>query len=251
MLNNLVSVIIPCYNSSRYLRICVESVLAQTYQNLEIIIVDDCSTDNTTHQLLKALALQDNRIKVIYLNKNSGPAIARNKAIEQAKGRYIAFCDSDDMWMPKKIEAQLPLFKDKQVAVVYANYEKINARGERNNRIVCAPKQTNYQQLLKSNVIGNLTGVYDTQKVGKVFYQNIKHEDYALWLSILRKGWMAHNANQVLAAYRVHALSLTANKLKVSLWQWRIYRKQEHLSIIASIYYYVQYAIRAFIKSRI
>lgn len=244
-----VSIITPCYNASQYISYTIDSVLNQTYANWEMIIVDDCSTDNSS-DIIKQFISGDTRIKYFKTDNPSGsPVLPRNIGIEKATGRYIAFLDSDDIWLPTKLEEQLKLFKDEKTAVVFSNYEKMNEAGERNQRIIIAPKETNYHNLLKGNVIGNLTGIYDTEKVGKVYCQDIRHEDYVLWLSILKKGYIAKNTNTVTALYRVRENSVSSNKLKILSWQWNILRNVEKISLPKAIYYYINYAIRAFLKA--
>lgn len=244
----MVSIITPCYNSSAFIRQTIESVLNQSYSNWELIIIDDCSNDNSESIILKYVKL-DSRIKYLKTDKSSGsPVEPRNIGIKNAIGRYIAFLDSDDLWLSTKLEEQLKLFDNKYVAVVYSNYEKINEDGKRESRIVIATEETNYKSLLKSNVIGNLTGIYDTSKVGKVYCSNIKHEDYVLWLSILKKGFIAKNTNTVTALYRVRNNSVSSNKLKALTWQWNILRNVEKLPLYKSIYYYAYYAITALRK---
>lgn len=248
-MNSIVSIITPCYNASSYISFTIESALKQTYPNWELIIVDDCSTDNSS-DIIKQFISGDTRIKYFKTDNPSGsPVLPRNIGIEKATGRYIAFLDSDDIWLPTKLEEQLKLFKDDKTAVAFSNYEKMNEAGERNQRIIIAPKETNYHNLLKGNVIGNLTGIYDTEKVGKVYCQDIRHEDYVLWLSILKKGYLAKNTNTVTALYRVRENSVSSNKLKILSWQWNILRNVEKISLPKAIYYYINYAIRAFLKA--
>lgn len=248
-MNSIVSIITPCYNASSYISFTIESVLKQTYPNWEMIIVDDCSTDNSS-DIIKQFISGDTRIKYFKTDNPSGsPVLPRNIGIEKATGRYIAFLDSDDIWLPTKLEEQLKFFKDDKTAVAFSNYEKMNEAGERNQRIIIAPKETNYHNLLKGNVIGNLTGIYDTEKVGKVYCQDIRHEDYVLWLSILKKGYLAKNTNTVTALYRVRENSVSSNKLKILSWQWNILRNVEKISLPKAIYYYINYAIRAFLKA--
>ena len=245
----MVSIITPCYNASAFIEQTILSVQAQTYTDWEMLIVDDCSNDNSA-EIIKRYADKDRRIKYLNTDRSSGsPVKPRNIGIENAKGRYIAFLDSDDVWFPDKLEKQLNLFHDKKVAVVYSNYEKMNENGERGNRIIKAPSETNYYDLLKGNVIGNLTGVYDTEKVGKVYCQNIHHEDYILWLSILKKGFIAKNTNTVTALYRVRNNSVSSNKLKVLSWQWNILRNVENLPFYKSVYCFMCYAIKAILKA--
>lgn len=248
-MNSIVSIITPCYNASSYISFTIESALKQTYPNWELIIVDDCSTDNSS-DIIKQFISGDTRIKYFKTDNPSGsPVLPRNIGIEKATGRYIAFLDSDDIWLPTKLEEQLKLFKDDKTAVAFSNYEKMNEAGDRNQRIIIAPKETNYHNLLKGNVIGNLTGIYDTEKVGKVYCQDIRHEDYVLWLSILKKGYLAKNTNTVTALYRVRENSVSSNKLKILSWQWNILRNVEKISLPKAIYYYINYAIRAFLKA--
>lgn len=245
----MVSIITPCYNASQYISYTIDSVLKQTYPNWELIIVDDCSTDNSS-DIIKQFISGDTRIKYFKTDNPSGsPVLPRNIGIEKATGRYIAFLDSDDIWLPTKLEEQLKLFKDDKTAVAFSNYEKMNEAGDRNQRIIIAPKETNYHNLLKGNVIGNLTGIYDTEKVGKVYCQDIRHEDYVLWLSILKKGYIAKNTNTVTALYRVRENSVSSNKLRILSWQWNILRNVEKISLPKAIYYYINYAIRAFLKA--
>lgn len=245
----MVSIITPCYNASAFIEYTIKSVLAQTYTNWEMLIVDDCSKDDSA-EIIKKYSEKDNRIKYFKTESPSGtPTKPRNLAIKYASGRYVAFLDSDDIWLPTKLEEQIPLFQDEQTAIVYSNYEKISEDGCRNNRLIKAPDEVNYKDLLKSNVIGNLTGIYDTQKVGKIFCQNVHHEDYILWLSILKRGYKAKNTNKNAALYRVRENSVSANKLKVLSWQWNILRNVEKLPLHKTIYYFIFYAIKAFMKA--
>lgn len=249
-MNNTVSIITPCFNSAPFLPEMIDSVVEQTYDDWELIIIDDYSTDESAI-VIEKYCQKDSRIKYFKTKYPSGsPCLPRNIGIEYAKGRFIAFLDSDDIWLPNKLAEQLELFGDRKTAVVYSNYEKITESGERGERIVIAPETTSYQNLLKGNVIGNLTGIYDTQKVGKVYCQNIHHEDYILWLSILKKGYIARNTNVVHALYRVRKQSVSANKLNVISWQWYIYRNIERINCLKACYYFIHYAWRAFLKNR-
>lgn len=248
-MNKLVSIITPCYNSESFIVETIKSVISQTYTEWEMLIVDDCSTDNSA-EIIKEYSAKDSRIKYLRTDRPSGsPVLPRNKAIEAAKGEFIAFLDSDDIWLPNKIKEQIDLFKSKDVAVVYSNYEKISEKGIKNHRYVIAPTEIDYKNLLKSNVIGNLTGVYDVSKVGKVYCQNIKHEDYVLWLSILKKGYIAKNTNTINALYRVRNNSVSSNKLKILSWQWNILRNVEKQNFLKALYYYSIYAVKAFNKA--
>jgi glycosyltransferase involved in cell wall biosynthesis len=245
--NPLISVITPCYNSAKYIAQTIESVLSQTYQNWEMIIVDDCSTDNS-HQIALGFAEKDKRIRLYQLEQNSGVALARNRAIMESCGKYIAFLDSDDLWLPNKLENQIKLFDNNDIKIVYSNYEKLSETGIRSNRVIKAPSSVTYLELLKSNCIGCLTAIYDVSKTGKVYFEQFHHEDYILWLTILCSGCIARNTDTTEALYRVKKRSLSANKFIVLSWQWNIYRKFLKLPLFQSIYYFFFYAINAFSK---
>lgn len=248
-MNELVSVIMPVYNAEKYVESAIISVIAQTYSNWELLVIDDCSIDDSL-SVIKKYVEQDERIRLFHTEVASGsPAKPRNIGMEMAKGRYIAFLDSDDVWLPEKLEAQLPLFDNPDVAVVFSNYEKMTEDGLRSNRVVCAPVETDYKKMLKGNVIGNVTGVYDTYKVGKIFFRPIHHEDYVLWLSVLKKGYLARNTNMVTALYRLRKQSVSSNKWRTLSWQWYIYTSVEHINRFKAIYLFVCYAYKAFWKA--
>lgn len=247
-MKDIVSIIIPCYNSAHFICETIESVLGQTYSNWEMIIVDDFSTDNT-EEIVKTYVAQEHRIRFIRLEKNSGSATEpRNRGIQEAKGRFIAFLDSDDIWKPEKLEKQLPLFDNPKVAIVYSDYEKIDEASKYAGRRIYASESRTYRQLLLGNVIGCSTVIYDAEKMGKHYFISAGHEDYILWLSILKKGFLAINTQSCLAEYRVRTHSLSSNKLKASLWVWNIYVNIEKLGYLRSIYYFTNYAIRSFGK---
>lgn len=247
----LVSVIMPMYNSGMFVAQAIESVIAQTYSNWELLVIDDFSTDGS-REVVEGYARRDSRIHLLINDNHVGmPYAPRNFGIRHAKGDYIAFLDSDDMWLPNKLAVQIPLFEDRRVAVVFSDYEKINEEGGRAGRCIRTPKIVNYSKLLYSNVIGNLTGICDVKKVGKVYFQPIHHEDYAFWLSILKKGYVALSTRSVTALYRVRGDSVSSHKLTVASWQWSIYRDVERIGFMRSCCYFVVYAFKAFQKSLI
>lgn len=248
MFQDYISIITPCYNSVRFIDTTIKSVLQQTNPNWEMIIVDDCSTDGSD-LIIKKYSEQDERIRYMKTDKPSGsPTLPRNIGIENASGRFIAFLDSDDVWLPTKLEEQIKLFEDDRVAIAYCNYEKIDEEGRRNNRKVIAPSSTSYKEILKENVIGCLSAVYDSNRVGKVYFSKVGHEDFVMWLTILKKGFIAKNTNTVAALYRIQNNSLSSNKLKALSWTWNIYRNVEHLPFIRSCYYFLHYAVRTGLK---
>jgi glycosyltransferase involved in cell wall biosynthesis len=246
--NDLVSIITPNYNCASFIGQTIESVLSQTYRNWEMLIIDDCSIDNSVETVEKYVK-RDTRIKLFKTESNSGsPIKPRNIGIQNAQGRFIAFLDSDDLWHPDKLECQLPLFNNENVAVVFSNYEKITENGKRKDRVVTAPIKLTYKQLLKSNYIGCLTAMYDVSKTSKIYFSDFRHEDYVLWLTILKAGYIALNTNTLGALYRVHENSVTSKKMIVLKWQWAVYRNFLGLSFFLSMYYFCFYAVNAFVK---
>lgn len=247
----MISIITPSYNSQAFIGMAIDSVLSQTYSNWELIIVDDCSTDNSA-DIIQNYVQKDCRIKYFRTDRPSGsPTLPRNIGIKHAAGRHIAFLDSDDAWLPDKLEKQVKLLEDERVAIAFSDYEKMSEEGERNNRVIKAPKEVNYKQLLRGNVIGCLTAVYDTSKVGKMYFIPHTHEDYILWLSILKKGFVAVNTGTVEALYRVRRHSVSSNKWRVLSWQWDIYRNVEKVGLLKAMYYFAHYAYKAYRKARI
>ena len=246
--NDLVSIIVPCYNAEKHIGQAIESVLTQTYQHWELLVVDDCSTDRSA-EIIQSYCDKDERIIYAKTDTQTGsPVIPRNIATEKANGRFIAFLDSDDVWFPTKLERQTPLFSDEKTAIVFSNHEKINEAGERKNRIVKAPQTIDYKRLLKENAIRNSAGVYDTEKVGKVFLKNIDYEDFILWLEILKKGFIAQNTNTLELLYRIRKHSISDNKFRAAKWMWNIYRNVENLCLARALYYFSHYCVRAGLK---
>lgn len=246
---HLVSIITPSYNAEKYLSHTIESVLAQTYQNWEMLIVDDCSPDNA-NQLIENYAAKDSRIKLIKLEKNSGAAVARNKAIELASGRYIAFLDSDDRWVPHKLERQISFMQENQVAFSYTAYEKLNEDGMVVGRMG-VPNKVNYSDLLKVCSIGCLTAIYDAEMLGKIYMPLIrKGQDLGLWLRILKKIPYAYGLNEVLAQYQLRPDSISAKKGEKARYIWQLYREIEELGRIKAAYYFSHYAVAGVLRTR-
>jgi len=236
----LVSIIMPSHNSSRFLFQSIESVLAQTYQNWELIIIDNCSIDNSV-SIIEEFTNRDNRIKLIKSKKKESIAIARNRAIDAASGRYIAFLDSDDIWLPEKLERQIKFMNECGLVLSYSSYYLIDEKGGINGVFITKEIAT-HRELLKTCHIGNLTAIYDTFRIGKKYFEDIGHEDYALWLDILKQSKLVRGLRVPLAKYRIRDKSASSNKIKAASWQWNIYRNIERLSLIESIYYFMHYA---------
>ncbi|TYB96326.1 MAG: glycosyltransferase family 2 protein [Kosmotoga sp.] len=246
-MKELVSIITPLYNSKKFIADTLESVINQSYTNWEMLIVDDCSTDNGA-KIVKKYSQNDNRIKYFKQNINKGPAKTRNKAIKLANGRYIAFLDSDDLWKKNKLKKQLEYMKNNDFAFTFTRYQKINENGEKKGHI-SVPKKVNYKELLKHNVIGCLTAMYDIRAIGKVYMPDIlRRQDYGLWLRILKKVKYAYGLDENLAYYRVRKNTVSSNKIKAAQYQWKIYRSVENLNLLKSMYYFSHYAIKGIIK---
>ncbi len=249
-MNSLVSIITPSYNSEKFIASCIQSVVNQTYENWELLIVDDCSKDNSV-ALIKELVSNDDRIKPIFLTNNVGPATARNLAIKSAKGRFIAFLDSDDMWVSNKLEEQLKFMEEGSIAFSYTAYIRISEDDTKEYNVIRAPKSMGYQSYLKNTAIGCLTVILDRNKISDVEMPNVRSsQDMALWLKIMRTGVKAYGLNKVLAKYRLVSTSNTSNKIKATLGVWKVYREIEQLSLFYSLYCFVSYAFNA-IKRRL
>jgi len=248
MQNTMVSIIMPSYKSERFIAQAIESVISQTYTNWEMIIVDDKSPDNA-NVIIKSYIEKDKRIQLIELEQNSGPAVARNKAILESKGRYIAFLDSDDMWIATKLEKQILWMQTKKCALSYTSYFIIDESGKEQG-VFITKEQVSYWDLLKTNSIGCLTVIYDTDTLGKVLMPNIiKKQDYALWLKILKQIDNGYGMLEPLAYYRIVENSVSRNKFAGLKYLWNIYRDLERLNIFQTLYYfasYIYYGVRKY-----
>lgn len=243
---SLVSIIMPAYNSESYIKESINSVIQQTYKTWELIIIDDCSADNT---ISIVNSFKDERIKIIRNQKNIGAAKSRNRGIQIASGRFIAFLDSDDLWHETKLEIQICFIEENNLPFCYSAYIKINELGEKIKKI-SIPEQINRNKLLKTCYIGCLTAIYDCEKLGKISMPtDTLREDYATWLKIIKKTKYLRGINKPLAYYRIHKNQSSKKKLKMAHENWKIYRNQEGLSIIESLYFFFNYSIRGLIRS--
>ncbi|MEA3320536.1 MAG: glycosyltransferase family 2 protein [Bacillota bacterium] len=250
MSSSLVSVITPSYNAEKFISATIESVRTQTYTNWEMIIVDDCSKD-TTREILKEYAEIDPRIKPIFLEENSGAAVARNTALKIAQGDYVAFLDSDDLWVPDKLEKQLAFMQNNDYAFSFTAYNLMDENGKPLDKVIHVPKQIDYKGLLKNTIIGCLTVMIDTRKVEPLQMPLIRtRQDFALWLKVLRQGHIAYGMQEPLANYRIVEGSISSNKLKTAKRNWYVYREIEKLSLPYASWCFVNYAFYA-IKKRV
>lgn len=236
-MEELISIITPTYNCGKFIGETIESVLNQTYQNWEMIIVDDCSTDNT-RDVVDSYIARDGRIKYHLLEVNSGAAVARTKAMEIAVGQYMAFLDSDDLWFKDKLKRQLAFMKENGYSLTCTAYEHIDENGKPLNKVAKTKQKTNYNGVLLSCPVGNSTVMYNVVKLGKFAVPNIrKRNDDALWLQLLKKEKYIYGMPDVLMQYRVRANSISSNKLVLIKYHWQLYRKIEHLSVVRSAFH--------------
>ncbi|WP_104384584.1 glycosyltransferase family 2 protein [Sphingobacterium sp. HMA12] len=241
--NEIVSIVTPLHNGEQYVAQTIDSVLSQTYQFWELIIVDDCSSDGGP-DLVKEYMLRDSRIKLIESDTNSGPAISRNKAIEASNGKYIAFLDSDDLWTNDKLEVQINFMKANNAYFTFSYYDQIAEDGKFIKNVNNLPEKVDYLSSIKSNKIGCLTAVYDVAYFGKVYMEDIaKRQDYTLWLKLLKKVKNAYCVPKILAHYRIRENSVSSNKFKLVKFHWHIYRHIEGHSFIRSLYFISNYIL--------
>ena len=244
---DLVSIITPMYNAKETIESTIASVQAQTYKNWEMIIVDDCSNDGSA-AYVEQCASKDERIRLIRHDHNCGIAETRNTAMQHARGRYVAFLDSDDLWLPQKLEKQISFMKEHDASFSHTACEVVNESGQKIGKIRHVPLQVKYDELLRGNVINCLTVVIDVKRMGRPIMPAIRHEDYACWLGILQKEEYAWGLDEVLAEYREVGTSMSGNKFRVAQWQWKIYRDYLKIGLIKSCYYFVYYTWNALKK---
>ena len=231
----LVSILIPTYNSEKFIADSIQSVQNQSYKNWEMILVDDCSTDNTRGIVLE-MAQSDKRIQFLRLEKNSGTGVARNTALAKASGRYIAFLDADDLWKPEKLKKQIDFLTAKNLPFTFSFYDCIDEEGNKLNKRVEAPQKLSYRQLFFCNYVGNLTGIYDVDYFGKVEISSIrKRQDWMLWLSILKKIKTAQAVPESLAFYRIRENSISTSKLDLIKYNFAVYRRFHGLNLAVAL----------------
>lgn len=241
-----VSIVMPAYNAESTIAEAIKSVLRQTWPHWELLIVVDAATDRTL-EVARQWANQDRRVKVFNCEVNRGVSGARNIALDQAQGRYVAFLDSDDLWFAHKLEAQVSYMESEGVDLCYGSYVRFDERGPMN--VVVPASSTTFEQLTRSNVIGNLTGIVRRNRVADLRFRPIGHEDYLYWLSALRVIDVGCRLpdREPIGWYRVRQSSLSANKLRSLRWQWHIYRNELNLPLFKSAIlslHYAQEAIR-------
>ena len=247
-MSELVSIITPCFNSEKFLDECITSVINQTYKNWEMLIVDDNSSDNSSN-IINSYFKKDDRIKPIFLKDNLGSAMARNTAISRATGKYLAFLDSDDFWLPEKLNVQINFMKKNNYSFVFSSYSVIPSNEKKSKYVISVPKKISYTKYLKNTIIGCLTVVINKEKFKTIQMPNLRSShDMALWLNLLKEEKYAYGIQQELAVYREHKSSNTSNKFRAVYDVWNVYRKYEKLNIFYSTYNFIFYAFNAFKK---
>lgn len=234
-MSELVSIITPTFNAEKFLRATIESVLNQSYQNWEMILVDDASTDKTV-SIIKEFAQKDNRLKLTELPINSGNGYARNIALEKATGKYIAYLDADDLWLPMKLQNQIQFLKNNNLPFTFSFYDCIDEEGNSLNRRVEAPLKLTYDQLFFCNYVGNLTAIYDVDFFGKIVIEATqKRQDWRLWLTILKQIEVTKPVPEILALYRIRKDSISSSKFKLIKHNFGVYRDFHGFNFVFSV----------------
>ena len=249
MRDDLVSIITPAYRAAGVIDETIRSVIAQSYPDWEMLIADDCSPDDT-REVIRRWERTDPRIRLVELPKNGGPAEARNAAIQHAQGRWLAFLDSDDLWLPKKLERQLAFHRANGAKLSFTAFRRISADGSETGRLIEVPNCLAYKDLLANTAIATSTVIIDAASTGTIRMKKTYYDDFACWLEVLRSGGRARGLNEDLMRYRVMSASVSRNKRNSAMQVWRTYRDVERLSFLPSLYYFLSYGARGLLKYR-
>jgi glycosyltransferase involved in cell wall biosynthesis len=246
---DLVSVIMPAYNCADFIGETIKSVISQTYQNWELIIVDDFSTDDTGNVVFEFMK-KDHRINYFKLKHNSGAAVARNEAIKLSKGKYLAFLDSDDIWFPEKLTKQIDFMKKNNYGFTSTSYTKIDENGSSLNRTINAKYKQDYNSLLKF-CPGNSTVMYDAEKIGKILIPDIKkRNDYVMWLQVIKKEKYLYGMSEPLGSHRIRSEGISRKKSSLVGYHWKVYRKIEKLTFTKSVYLIIYWIVSTIFRLR-
>lgn len=243
----LVSIITPAYKAGRFVGETIASVLAQSYPKWEMLIVDDCSPDDTVAAIEKA-AGSDPRVRILRQAQNGGPAAARNSALRAAEGRWIAFLDSDDLWLPEKLEHQLRFHASNNCKLSFTSFRRINIDGATTGRLIPVPARLGYRDLLGNTAIATSTVMVDRGATGPFEMKPIYYDDFGCWLELLRSGGFAMGLAEDLMRYRVVGQSVSRNKRNSAYQVWRTYRHVEGLAPMTAAWYFLNYAVRGYLK---
>jgi teichuronic acid biosynthesis glycosyltransferase TuaG len=243
----LVSIVTPAFNSAKLIGATIESVLSQTYSSWEMIIVMDTGTKDNTAEVVRGYITKDSRIRLIEIKDARGISLSRNRALKEARGQYIAFLDSDDIWLPLKLEKQIDFMEKKGFAFSCAGYRRINVDHTVVGKQILPPKKQTYFDVLQNNLISCPTVLIDQSKTGPLVMAEFSHEDYILWLDILKRGFDCGGLQEDLARYRIvpNSRSMNVNR---SGSRWKVYRQFERLGVIMAAYCFLIYAITALWK---
>jgi len=233
--SSLVSIIIPVYNTGQFIQETLRSVMEQSYTEWECLCIDDCSTDDSI-SYISEFTQKDGRIRLLKMQKNGGAAAARNYGVSQAGGKYLAFLDSDDLWVRDKLEKQLRFMQKGNYPFSCTSYGKIDEESKVLDKVCICQKKYTYDDVLKRNP-GNSTIIYDCQTVGKVYGPDIhRRNDLAMWLTVIKKTGCIYGYQEVLGYHRIRKDSLSINKRRLISYQWKVYRDIEKLSVMKSAY---------------
>lgn len=239
----MVSVVMPAYNAEKYIKETIESVQKQTVSNWELIIVDDCSSDQT-RMIIQEIQKKDERIKLLVNAVNLGVAKTRNRGFDECKGQYVALLDSDDLWREDKLEKQLKVYEETEADIVYCSYALIDEDGGKSCNDFIVPEKADYELMLTKSVISCSTAMFKREVIEKYhFTEDYYHEDYVLWLTMLRDGLEARGTSEVLADYRQIENSRAANKVMCAMERWKIYRDYLNIPFTKSMKHLMQYAL--------
>ena len=247
-MGDLVSIIVPVYNAENFIEETMDCVMAQTYAEWELLLVEDCSSDNTVTLIQRYIEkTKDTRIRLIRQPSNMGAARARNRGLKEASGRYISYLDADDLWVPEKLERELTFMKEKGAAFAFTGYEFADESGRGTGKIVHVPEKLTYRQALSNTTIFTTTVMFDLEKFSKEQLEMpvMKSEDTALWFRVLRSGVTAYGLDENLVKYRRAGKSLSSNKLEALQRIWNLYRRAEGLNVISSAWHFCFWAFRA------
>lgn len=249
MTGDRISIITPAYRAAGFIGDAIQSVRIQEYSDWEMLIVDDCSPDDTCARV-EAVSTRDPRVRLIRQTRNSGPAAARNLALSQARGRYIAFLDSDDLWLPGKLQRQLEFMNARDAALSFTALRRISEDGARLGHLIEVPERLDYDQLLCNTAIVTSTVILDRRKTGDVRMPDAPYDDYALWLKLTKAGHVAWGMPEDLLRYRVVTGSVSRSKSVSARRVWQTYRNIESLGLARSAWSFANYAIRGWLKYR-
>lgn len=244
----LISVIMPIYNSAEYIEQSINSVLTQSYEKIELIIIDDSSTDNGV-DIVKKIMDFDNRIQLILMPENQGAGSARNKGIDVANGRYIAFLDADDVWLPAKLEKQIAFMQSKNIGISFTSYRFINSEGSDIRGGVNAANTLDLDSYMRTTGIGLSTAIIDKEVCGEIHFSSMRlRQDTLLWLTLLSKGYKAFGLNECLVKYRIRTGQISGNKLKAAWRTFFVYWQFDAISKKRRLANYFYYIINAVLK---